>query len=52
MRGAHIENYGYNFPSGYFMSMGVDKLLGLRYHGVFYAVSFVSAIKKEWPRKL
>ena len=26
----------YNFPSGYLMSMGVEKLVGLRRHGVFY----------------
>ena len=27
---------GYNFPSGYFMRMGVDNLIGLRFYGVFY----------------
>ena len=35
-RGAHMYHFGYNFPSGYFMSMCVDNLVGLRCHGLFY----------------
>ena len=36
MRCAHMYTSGYIFLSGYFMSMGVDKLVGLRCHWVFY----------------
>ena len=31
-----MEKYGYIFPYGYFMRMGVDSLIGLRWHGRFY----------------
>ena len=42
---------GYNVPSGYFMSMGVDKLVGLRCHGVFYT-GFICQGRKEGVAKV
>ena len=46
MRGAHMYTSGYNFPSGYFMNMGVDKLVGLRCHGLFYTGYIFKGHKK------
>ena len=37
---------GYNIPSGYFIIMGADKLLGLRCHGVFYTGFICQGRKK------
>ena len=37
---------GWNFSSEYFMSMGVENLVGLRYHGVFYT-GFIFQVNKK-----
>ena len=37
---------GSNLPSGYFIIMWVDKLLGLRFHGVYYTGSICQIYKK------
>ena len=42
----YMDNSGYNLPSGYFMSMGVDKFVGLRCHGLYYTGSIYQGHKK------
>ena len=49
--GAHMYTSGYNFPSGYFMRMGVDNLIGLRCHGVFYT-GFICKVHKNGVSKV
>ena len=46
MRGVHIYTSGYIFQSGYFMTMGVDNLVGLRCQVVFYTGLICQVHKK------
>ena len=41
-----MDDSGYNIPSRYFMSMGVDKLVGLSFHGLYYTGSIFQGHKK------
>ena len=51
MRCAHIYTSGYIFPSGYFMIVGVDNLVGLRCQGVFYT-GFICQVHKKGVAKV
>ena len=41
-----MDNSVYNLPSGYFMRTDVEKLVGLRFHGVYYTGSICQIYKK------